>query len=182
MISDYNEYVNCEAESEEVYEIIGRCTEGSSIIGYVLSRNNRSALVKRDEVERLALENKVSNAKVQIYKNRLILKGNGTKLNTLPKYDSYGRPLLNNKVRDESIKFKIISRIMDNKTIAGYELIMIHNGDVIDSGQYSKERVIEFIKAGYITNARVQQSGGKDIVRGINCDIAKLPSKRLVHK
>lgn len=34
-------------------------------------------------------DGKISNAKAQIYWNRVVLKGDGIKLNELPKYDNY---------------------------------------------------------------------------------------------
>lgn len=64
--------------------------------------------------------------------------------------------MLNGRFRNEAINFKIASRIMYDRAVIGYALIMIQNGDIVDSGVYPKDKIIQFIKAGYISNARVQ--------------------------
>ena len=96
----------------------------------------------------------------------MILKGVDYKLSELPSV----------KINNKSVEmFRIIRRIIKDRVIAGYEMIDSY-GNV---KYYTKETVVELASNGRISNARVQRHKDKIILRGVNCNLAELDTKRI---
>lgn len=166
---------------EEKYMVIGRYVSGVSVLGYVLRRNSDGdvSLYSRGEVEIMASKKQIGNITTQKYKGKIIMKGTDCKLTDLPNYD------INCNIISDSIKsgskheaIYITARILDGKTTTGYMVSLICNGVSVGNKTVSREKVIELAKMGHIANARVQMSGKSAVLRGHNCELAKLPIYR----
>ena len=166
---------------EYKYMAIGRYVEGVNVLGYVLRdmNNGTTGLVRRSEVEKLALDKMIGNIAAQVYNGKVIMKGQDCKLSELPNYDSEGT-ILDTRLKGcgNSEEIMLSARILDGKSTIGYTVSLVCNGVTVDNKQVTREKAIKLARNGYIANARVQMSNGKPILRGMNCDLAQLPILR----
>lgn len=161
------------------YIAIGRYTEGVNVLGYVLKElsSGSTALVCRQEVENLAINRLVSNISAQIYGGKIIMKGLNCKLSELTNYDSTGNIISKQSKKLENKEDIVISaRIIEGKSTIGYVVTLRSNGIKCGEKRLSRDKVLELARNGYISNARVQMSNSKPVLRGVNCELAKLPS------
>lgn len=166
-----------------LYTIIGRQTSGVEVTGYVVKENSTGAikLIPKDGVYIMALSKQISNVTAQKFKDKIVMKGIGTKLSDLPKYDKDGRLIEKaEKGNNNKLRITITGKVVQGKGIVAYRVHYVNpsiqkSGDVI----LPKNKVFKYAKDGYITNARFQESNGKGILRGIDCRLASLPMVRL---
>lgn len=162
---------------EARYIVIGRYTEGVSILGYMVQdlATGEKAVLNRKNVEMLALNKNIENVTAQVYNGKVIMKGSNCKLSELPKYDKHGN-LITATQKQPTVTEEIIitDRIGDGKTITGYVVALINNGVKCSEARLSREKVMELARDGKIANARVQMSNGKPVLRGVKCELAKL--------
>lgn len=57
------------------------------VVGYIVKKDNKELKISREKVLSLASEGRISNAKTQNYKGKLLLRGNGINLRDLPRID-----------------------------------------------------------------------------------------------
>ena len=160
------------------YEIIGRVPNGTSIAGYVV-RNRMTGevtMLQKGIVEQLALCKNIYNASAQIYNNIVNLKGIGCKLSQLPKYSATGELIDTNNTKKYQVEpfLKIIGRVQKYREICGYILEYRDREDKIIRKKFTKEKVLELARAGYITNAKAQLNNGELMLRGIDEDLGAL--------
>lgn len=166
---------------EAKYNIIGRYSEGVSVLGYVMQDLNsgHTELFNRKAVEELALGKRINNVTAQVYEGKVIMKGIDCKLSNLPSYDKTGTIICKqNKEEERTEDIIIVGRLVKGKNAIGYKIALRNNGDTVNSKYISREKAVELAKQGYITNARVQMCNGESVLRGVSCDLAKLPSVR----
>lgn len=72
--------------------IVGSIVRGRNVLGYVVQNagGGRTKMSRADVIE-LARNHRVGNARVQMYNNNPILKGDGTDLSQLPKIEADGQ-------------------------------------------------------------------------------------------
>lgn len=161
---------------------IGRYVHGVNVLGYMIKdiENNTSQLLPRSEVEDLAIHKKICNVTAQIYDGKVLIKGINCKLSSLPVYDDKGK-LIDTKYKKEGLQegLIVISRILKGKFTVGYTLALLTNGIKCGEKRLSKSDVIKLAEKGKIINLRVQKYNGKHVLRGVNCELAKLPSVQL---
>lgn len=156
------------------YKLTGRIMDGVKVTDYEVENiaNGEHFVLPRHTVEDLALSKLIVNCSAQRHHNRVILKGQGCKLCELP-YISRS----NGDIQKEKICYSIIGRIVHGKYVIGYSM---KRHDTNETFNIQKDKAIRLIRDGKVVNARVQSSNGiGDIVRGIDCDISKLPVLRV---
>lgn len=159
------------------YTIMGRQVKGTKVIGYILYKvdTNETICLPRDDVYKLAMNKQVNDVTAQEYNGAITIKGTKHKLNSLPKYDINGKLLSNNNTEDQ-INVSIIYKIVNGKNIIGYGIEVKSGDNIIKSTTLSKEDVIVMAKQGIISNVRYQRNNGKDILRGVGCNMSDIPS------
>lgn len=166
---------------EYKYIVIGRYAEGVNVLGYVLQDTitGQTNLMPRSTVEELAMNKFIGNISAQIYGGKVILKGLNCKLSSLPNYDSNGNIVTKqDKKCQTSEELKLSARILSGKTTIGYVISVLNNGVECNKKKISREDTMKLARKGLISNARVQMSNGKPVLRGVSCELAKLPSLR----
>ena len=158
------------------YKIVGRYMRGVEVVGYhVVDSMGKDMPLDKEAVQQMALDNVIVNCKAQLDNGEVRIKGVGCKLRELPVID-----VDTNKIRgSESNRknraiFTIVARIFEGKGIIGY---VIRDGEGVDR-KVRRSDVFKLAEAGKITNARVQMDRGNILLRGVNCDLAQLPTLR----
>lgn len=164
------------------FTLIGRQTSGANVIGYVLiSNTNRKILrLSKEEVYKLAMEKKISDVVAQEYNGRVNMRGTKYKISSLPNYDDKGK-IIDKETKEKLPRQRILltTRLTSGKNTIGYGLTLVQHGGIIKEVMLSREKVMELAKKGFIDNARYQSSNGKDILRGVGCNINGLPTRTL---
>lgn len=156
-----------------LYRIEGRYMRGTTVTDYYLiDQNGNKHRMSKDEVGRLALNKQIVNCVAQQYGGQIVMKGLNCKLNQLPilRDNDPNIVIVNNPSRFTTLL--ITMRIIQNRRVVGYVL-----RDYAGNEQcVQKEQVISLAATGKVSNARVQRSQGKSILRGVNCNLAELPA------
>lgn len=155
------------------YRIVGRYMKGVEVLGYhLVDRVGRDGFAKKEAVYELALDNNISNCKAQLYNGVIVLKGVGCKLSELPVMDVDTKRIRGRGVENTRVRlYRISGRIFKGKQVIGYRITDINRNE----SDIRKSDAILLAKSGSIENARVQMNNGKEILRGVNCDLAQLP-------
>jgi len=154
------------------YYIIARYMDGVRVVGYEVEsvEGHRDRMTKR-QVEELALNKQIINCTAQKYTNpkknkeTVVLKGVGCKLSDLPTIR------LNKKSGEIDKRGVIVARIVDGKNTVSYA-IRKYNGEITS---VSRDNTMLLARKGALKNARAQRSKGELLMRGVKCDLAKLP-------
>lgn len=165
-----------------LYQIVGRYMNGSEVTGYHLQsmETGKQGKYTKEQTIFLVGRGQVTNCSGQIYQDKVILRGVGVSLEDLPvkqENGSLSRTDLIGKVRkgtsseDAMIQAMVVGSIVDGRNVVGYILKNAGGGTI----KAPRDRVIELARNGRIGNMRVQQSNGKDIIRGVGVDLGKLP-------
>ena len=153
------------------YAIIGRVTEGTTVISYMVEDSQTGTKYPMDKqiVEQLALNKQIYNCYAQVYNKIVNLKGINCKLNQMPKYDRDGKRVVEDvKVkRQAKADFEIVGKIPNGRTVVAYVLKPLNNPNA-QLVKLSRAEVIELAHAGRISNAKCQFSGGTILLRGIH--------------
>jgi hypothetical protein len=160
------------------YTALARYIEKGNVTGYLVRDNivRYEAVMPRNEVEDLALSRQVSNIMGQVYNGKVLLRGSKCKISELPTCTADGKIIKEKKPKKVAMATRIIARITDKRTVIGYKVEVLEEGEVVETRAVSKDTVIQLIRKGFMQNARVQKVSGKDVIRGVNCEIAQLPS------
>ena len=180
-----------------IYRVTGRYMDGQKIIGYhLVGEDGSQAQESRDRVIWLIGKGIISNMRIQVgADNEVILRGKGINLNKLPVYDpnkdKYRNTEASQEVANSSVsmkksniqnaspmgQYKILKRIMFKSKCLGYEL-QDHSGAIT---RKKREDVIKLAVEKLISNAIAQRytrqgsSAPELILRGVDCDLGKLP-------
>ena len=166
---------------EYKYTIVGRYLDGVNVLGYAIQNKNTNdiKLLDRVIVEQMALSKEIDNVSAQIYNGKVLLKGKNCKLSTLPNYDSDGSLHRKDEIQlEDNEELVVTARITQGKSTTGYIISLRRNGEYIDKKSITREGLMRVAKEGYISNVRVQLSNKKPVLRGMNCELAKLPIYR----
>lgn len=153
-----------------IYELVGRVTQGTSVVAYMVRNRTDGSLVKIEKniIEQLALNKQIYNCTAQVYGSIVNLKGINCKLNQLPKYDVNGTAIStsvkNNKAQDADLK--LVGKVVNGRTISDYIVININEPD--NKMRLPRDMVIKLTQNGRIINAKSQMNGKDYILRGTN--------------
>lgn len=167
------------------YQIVGRYKDGKEVTDYHLQSidSGKSGKFSREIVCYLAGRGQITNCTAQVYKDQVILRGNGMSLDDLPiinedgelkNADGLGRVKKGTSAVDALEMFNIVGIVKSGRTVAGY--VLQNAGCGIK--KFKRPQVIEMARAGKIGNARVQTSNGREILRGIDCKLDELPVEK----
>lgn len=166
------------------FQIVGRYMNGKEVTGYHLQsiKTGKSGRFTKAQVCFLIGREQITNCVAQITNNDVILRGKGMNLTDLPIINAKGE-LRNSdelgKVRrgTEAIEalnqFRIVGTLKSGRNTVGY---MVQNAGC-GTKRLSRADVIKLAKQGKIGNARVQQYQGRDLLRGVDCNLDQLPSE-----
>lgn len=168
------------------YQIVGRYMDGSEVTGYHLQsiETGKSGRYTRGQVCFLVGRGQITNCTAQIYKDTVLLRGNGMSLEDLPiiredgelrNTDSLGNIRKGTSAVDAINMFNIVGALKSGRNTVGY--VLQNAGCGIK--KVKRDQVIKLAQEGKIGNARVQNYNGKLILRGINCNLDELPSEDL---
>lgn len=167
----------------KTYKIIGRQRESTTITKYVLVENETGKIItaSKEEVYKAAFNKLIEGVSIQRYNGKIIMKGIGFKISELPSYDEAGNILNKSSGKDGIQKSKVLitGKYCSGKNIIGYRISIIDRGELIKESILPRDKVIQLAKNGLITNVRCQSSNGENILRGINCNLSKLPQVKV---
>lgn len=153
------------------YKIIGRITNGTSVISYVLVDliTGERCAMEKGMVEQYALNKQIYNCTAQIYGNKINMKGIECKLSQLPRYNCNCVPVSEEKGTDGHKSYKpdilIVGKVHDNdgRTITHYVVVRIKEPE--RKIKVDKDRVLMLAKENRIINAKSQSNCGELMLR-----------------
>ena len=168
------------------YQIVGRYMDKTEVVAYHLQclSNGKSVKLSKEQVAFLVGRGQVTNCQGQIYQDKLLLRGVGVSLDSLPtkqvnqegsklkNTDSIGKVRNGTSVEDAMSQLMIVQFIMDGKRMDKAVLKNSGGGTI----QVERDKLIELASAGRIGNARVQKSNNRVILRGVNCNLNEIPT------
>lgn len=170
--------------------IVGRCTSGVKVDGYVVKSiiDGTTKILSKEYVEQLALSKQINNCTAQIYDGKVYMKGVNCKLSELPTYTLDGQPYIKSKknnirtqqtnnstdIKWNTMRIRIVGRIVSGKSVIGYN-VEIRTPQGITYERIEKGELLKLARDGHIDNARVQKFNNGLVLRGYECDLAKLP-------
>lgn len=167
------------------YQIVGRYMDGKEVTGYHLmdlSTGNHRKYTK-EQVAFLIGRGQVTNCTGRIYQDKVLLEGVGMSLNDLPvqkeggeltRTDSIGKIRRGTSAGDAMSQVMIQSVIVhddDSRRVIGY--VATNAGGA--QANLSRGKVLELAKSGRVGNARVQESNGRILLRGVGVNLSSLP-------
>lgn len=167
------------------YQIVGRYMSGNEVVGYHLNcmSNGKSAMYTKEQVAFLVGRNQVTNCQGQIYKDRLLLRGVGISLDSLPtkmvnqegsalkNTDSLGKIRRGTSDENAMSQWIVVSSIVSGRNNIGYVVQNAGGG----TANIPRAKILELAKAGRIGNVRYQESNGRPILRGVGINLNELP-------
>lgn len=183
-----------------MYNVTGRYMDGQKILAYhLVGEDGSQACESKERVIYLIGKGIIANMRTQSSPDgKMIIRGKGINLNTLPVYDSN-----KNKFRDNSMsqaaqnsgvsvaksntpninqmgQYRIVRRIMFKKKCLGYEVQDYSNS----IKRFSREKVIDLAIQKLISNAvankvTVRDANGQPkiqiVLRGVGCNLNDIP-------
>lgn len=164
------------------YQIVGRYMDGKEVTGYHLQSldSGKSGRYTREQVAYLVGRGQITNCTGQIYQDKLLLRGVGMSLDILPvkqengdlsRTGNIGKVRKGTSAADAMTQLMIVGTIRNGRNTVGY--VLKNSAGATKKG--SRADVIKLASEGRIGNARVQNSGDKVILRGVNCNLDELP-------
>ena len=163
------------------YQIVGRYMSGKEVTAYHLQSisTGKGGRYTREQVAYLVGREQITNCIAQIYKDKLLLRGNGVNLDDLP-VKQEGKDIDPQALRSEvggrsqaMGKLMLVKAIKSGRNTGGY----VVQNDGCGAKRFKRQQVIELAKAGKIANARVQNYNGKELLRGFGCNLDQLPTE-----
>lgn len=169
-----------------MYQIVGRYMNGSEVTGYHLHsmETGKSGKFTREQVAFLVGKGQVTNCTGQVYQDKLILRGTNGSLEDLPIQqedgrfkgsDAIGHVRRNTTGAAAMEQFLIVGVLRNGKEVVGY--IVQNAGGA--TKKLRKTVVVKMAQEGKIGNARVQMNNGHILLRGVDCNLAALPSEQI---
>ena len=182
--------LNGENKSRRIeYQIVGRYMTGSDVTGYHLQSidTGKSGKFTKDQVCFLVGRGQITNCTAQLYNDKVLLRGNGIKLDDLPVIREDGE-LRNSeglgKIRKgtsaiEAVEmFNIVGTIKAGSSVVGY-VIQNAGGGI---KRIKRPQLLQLASAGKIGNARVQNNNGEILLRGVGVNLDELPTENISAK
>ena len=168
------------------YQIVGRYMDGKEVTAYHLQsiETGKAGRYSREQVAYLVGREQITNCIGQIYQDKLLLRGKGMSLEDLPvqqeggelkRTDNIGKVRRGTSTSDAMEQFLIVGTIKSGRNTVGY---VIQNAGC-GIKRLKRQQVIELAKAGKIGNARVQTYQGKELLRGVGCNLDELPTQTI---
>lgn len=150
------------------YEVIGRITEKTSVIAYMIKDKHSSDKpypMEKYMVEQLALNKQIYNCSAQLYNNIVNLKGINCKLSQLPRYDRLGNRIVDDSKNKKKViaDLELVGKIQKGRAISDYVLVSLANPE--KRFKLPREMVIKLAKEGRIVNAKSQKNGNDIMLR-----------------
>ena len=166
-----------------MYQIVGRYMSGSEVTGYHLQsmEAGKSGKFTREQVCFLVGRGQITNCSGQIHQDKVLLRGVGISLDSLPvqmedgrltRTEGVGKIRRNTSAADAMTQAMITHSIVNGRNVVGYMLRNAGGGNI----KLPRDKVMELAKAGRIGNARYQESNGKPILRGVGINLNELPT------
>lgn len=166
-----------------MYTIVGRYMDGKEVTGYHLIAEDRgnSGFYTKEQVYFLVGRGQVVNCSGQIFKDKVLLRGIGVDLNTLPvkqvngglsRTESIGKIRRGTTDEQAMSQIMIVQAIVNGQNTVGY--VLENAGKVRRPA--NRATVLQMAEAGRIGNARVQRANGKIILRGVGTNLNELPT------
>ena len=164
------------------YQIVGRYMDGKEVTAYHLQSlsTGKAGRYTREQVVYLVGRGQITNCEGQIYQDKVILRGKGVSLESLPvkqedgalsKTDSLGKIRKGASAADAMTQVMLVGVIVNGRNVVGYVVQNAGGGQ----SKVSREDLLAQAKAGRVGNARVQMYNGQVILKGVNCDLKSLP-------
>lgn len=168
------------------YQIVGRYMDGKEVTAYHLQSldTGKSGRYSREQVAYLVGRDQVTNCEGQIYKDKLLLRGVGISLESLPvqqedgslsRTGNIGHVRRGTSAQDAMNQYLIVGSLVQGRNTVGYVIQNAGGGQK----KISREQLLELARQGKIGNARVQNYQGKSLLRGINCNLDELPVEQV---
>lgn len=168
------------------YQIVGRYMNGSEVTGYHLQsiETGKSGKYTKEQVCYLVGRDQITNCTGQIYKDEVLLRGKGMSLSDLPvqyedgdtrNMDRVGKVRKGTDMSAAMEQFLIVGTIKSGRNTVGY---VIQNAGC-GIKRVNRKQIIELARVGKVGNARVQTYQGKDLLRGVGCNLDELPSEEI---
>ena len=168
------------------YQIVGRYMNNKEVTGYhlVSSENGKSARYTREQVSFLAGKGVITNCTAQIYKDKLLIRGVGCDLNSLPvqmedgtmqRTGSVGRIKRGETAEEIMNKLNVVKAIVQGRNTVGY--VVQNNGG--KQVRVSRADMFKLAKEGRLGNVRYQEYNGKPILRGVGINLNELPTESI---
>lgn len=165
------------------YQIVGRYMDGKEVTGYHLQsmESGKAGRYTREQVAYLVGRGQVTNCSAQIYQDKLLLRGVGMSLDDLPvqqengglsRTDNIGKVRKGTSAADAMTQFMLAGTIVNGRNTVGYVI----KNSAGQTKNINRATLIELARGGRIGNARVQESNGKLILRGVGVNLNELPS------
>ena len=188
-----------------MYKIVGRYLQGTEVTAYGLACNNgKNGRFSREQVAYLVGRGQVVNCDGQVYKDKLLLRGVGCSLDSLPSKQepkekpanasastpdsapaSANAPATTNAPatanapastkRIASDNLEIIKTISEGKHLVGY----IVEDAAGRTAKVSLNKAIQLTSKGCIANAQIQTFNGYTKLNGLYSDFRNLPNIEL---
>lgn len=166
------------------YQIVGRYMDGKEVTGYHLQsiESGKASRYSKEQVAYLVGRGQVTNCEGQIYQDKVLLRGVGMSLDSLPvqqedgtltRTGNIGKVRRGTSAEDAMTQLMIVGAIVNGRKTLGYRLQNAGGGQL----RLPREKVLEEARAGRIGNARVQMYQGKYILKGVGCDLSALPKE-----
>lgn len=163
------------------YQIVGRYMDGTSVTGYQMQsiETGKSGKFTREQAAFLVGRGQVTNCDASIYQDKVIFKGIGVSLESLPiirdgkvsNTDRIGH-VRKDVTPEQAVNQLMISGvIVSGRNTVGY---VIRNA----GGQEKKikrEDCLKLASQNRLGNARIQNYNGKVILRGVGVNLNELP-------
>lgn len=151
----------------EYFQIIGRYMDGTSVTGYSIMAKNtgESRVVSRDTVAFLCGRGQILNATGRVYNGKFQLVGKDCNIESLPivnakAFSSNGRT--NNKLNSNQMnQLTLVKVIKRGRDTVGYIAVNSAGAEY----KLSVARVVELGRCGRLSNARINMSNGRTIIR-----------------
>ena len=164
------------------YQIVGRYMNGKEVTGYHLQslETGKSGKYTREQVCYLVGRGQVTNCEGQIYQDKVLLRGVGMSLDSLPvqqedgelsRTDSVGHIRKNTTAADAMTQLMLTAAIVSGRNVVGY--VVSNSGGA--SKNVSRADVIKLASENRLGNAKVQNYNGQLILRGLGCNLNELP-------
>lgn len=167
------------------YQIVGRCMDGTSVTGYVMQsiETGKSGKFTREQTALLVGRGQVTNCDATIYQDKVIFKGIGVSLDSLPiirdgavqNTDRIGHVRRDTTPEQAVNQYMLVGVITNGRNTVGY---IIRNA----GGQQKKiqrEDCLRLAKENRLGNARLQSYKGKIILRGVGVNLNDLPVTKI---
>lgn len=171
------------AAQRTMYQIVGRYMNGSEVVGYHLlcNESGKAGRYTKEQICYLVGRGQITNCSGQIYKDKVLLRGIGISLDSLPvkqengelsRTDNIGKIRKGTSAADAMTQYIIVAAITSGHANVGY---VVQNAGGAKHN-INRETAFKLAKLGRIGNARYQESNGKPIIRGVGINLNNIES------